>query len=565
MSHSKWFLLSLFLILVSLVIAQPVLTESIGELPENLEDYSASWQDAVSELESRGVIAEGGQLIFEEDRAFFTGQGNFFTRLASNQPRADFVMAGELTFTTSGSDEYESCALLSRVVMHPTENLADRYLVVGLNNENQAFYIDRYGNRSEDYYSAMFRQRVDLSEPHHILFLAVDDTVTVYFDGKLLVENETIDDRSGSYGVGLSGNGSTASCEGKNIWVYEVPVVRPGVCEITSNGTVNRRSGPGANYEWAGTLTSETVLEAVAQTTGTDGFTWWQLEDESWVRDDIVNTRGACRTLPEASDIQAEETAEATETSTVVGNAVAAETQGSGSTETQVDVENVGQTLSDRVEQLNSGDFNCTVRTDQPDFASVRVGPGSNRTAILFLPAARDFRVLGQATSTVDNGQLWWKLDKEEVSSRTSAAELWVAQNQVEATGDCELVPFVEAPPIIQIIATSDVLPESGTWMMDAGTIIVTCSSNIAAYTPDSPPYSVNITVAAGGDVLLINNDRLQRTQPGVYVGRYSTAIEGEMLYQTFTARVVAANQLAVESHSTFQGCDITIYNTIRR
>lgn len=61
----------------------------------------------------------------------------------------------------------------------------------------------------------------------------------------------------------------------------------------------------------------------------------------------------------------------------------------------------------------------CTVTTDRNNVA-VRVGPGTNRATFVFLPSGMDFDVLGKAE--IDD-HMWWKLDKQAVAPKKSAAE----------------------------------------------------------------------------------------------------------------------------------------------
>ncbi len=93
----------------------------------------------------------------------------------------------------------------------------------------------------------------------------------------------------------------------------------------------------------------------------------------------------------------------------------------------------------------------CMISAAEAGTATVRVGPGENRTAITFLPADTLFSVLGVGEAS--DGSQWWKLDKAEVAPQSAAAELWVAQDEVSASGDCAAVGAAEAPPIIPITA----------------------------------------------------------------------------------------------------------------
>jgi len=36
----------------------------------------------------------------------------------------------------------------------------------------------------------------------------------------------------------------------------------------------------------------------IGQATGTDGFVWWQLGNEAWVRSDLVEEAGYCDDVP---------------------------------------------------------------------------------------------------------------------------------------------------------------------------------------------------------------------------------------------------------------------------
>ena len=182
---------------------------------------------------------------------------------------------------------------------------------------------------------------------------------------------------------------------------------------------------------------------------------------------------------------------------------------------------------------------NCTVRVEEERSASVRVGPGTNRTAMLFLPAKHDYKVLGQAQA--NDGAMWWKLDKSEVAPNTAAAELWVSQNEVVASSaDCDQVPNVDPPPIIPIVAATNILPTPGTWNFSAPTIRVDCPGQGSfTVSSDIAPFQMSVDVLNNGAVLLVGGDRLDRTQPGTYVGQFYDSSLGGTL--TFTLRVTAA------------------------
>lgn len=268
--------------------------------PDTLTEHGGEWRDAVAELEALGLIASGGSLVFRENYAFFTGQGSWFTPLARNNPAADFVMAGELSFRVGSSTQAEICTLSSRIVLN-AQGLAVNYIDVGLDNQGRVVVVDVFDQNQPARRASVGIAPLDLSGAHHFLILVQDASLSVYLDGQLVLQDFEVVKRSGMWGIGLEGAGPNARCEGRNIWVYEAIPFTPGLCEISSSGPVNRRSGPGTSFAQAGQLTAGQILLADGRFTGADGLTWWRLEDGTWVREDVVNARGDCRNLPVVS------------------------------------------------------------------------------------------------------------------------------------------------------------------------------------------------------------------------------------------------------------------------
>lgn len=71
-------------------------------------------------------------------------------------------------------------------------------------------------------------------------------------------------------------------------------------CSVNAKSTVNLRSGPGTNFDLAGTLSATETTEADGQFQATDGFTWYRLSDGAWVRSDLVSASD-CSNLAEVS------------------------------------------------------------------------------------------------------------------------------------------------------------------------------------------------------------------------------------------------------------------------
>lgn len=207
--------------------AQPVAVsdEMIGMVDEvvaaftpmrSLSDYGTGWTAAIAELQAANLIPEGGTLLFSEDYAYFTGKGNFYTPLARNAPRTNFVMAAKLLFTPSASTELEMCTLGMRV--NWLGDVTAAYLDVGYTNEGQVFYLDvpQSGEESAGFGNA----EVVGGEAHTFTIIVIGDAMNVYLDGELILDNVLIEVRSGSWGLGLMGQDVTALCEARDIWVY---------------------------------------------------------------------------------------------------------------------------------------------------------------------------------------------------------------------------------------------------------------------------------------------------------------------------------------------------------
>jgi plastocyanin len=74
----------------------------------------------------------------------------------------------------------------------------------------------------------------------------------------------------------------------------------PDVCSISSTNNVNLRSSPSTDGQQLGTLNAGQTATVTGQTTGADGYIWYQLEGGSFVRSDVVTTSGVCGDLPAA-------------------------------------------------------------------------------------------------------------------------------------------------------------------------------------------------------------------------------------------------------------------------
>jgi hypothetical protein len=262
----------------------------------SLTNFGGDSEDTIADLEDLGLIPSGSSLIFGEDYAYFTGQGNFFTPIARNQPSTNIVMGGDLTFQIGDGDELETCTLTSRIETN-SQGTAIKYLDVGLVNDGSVFIFDQFSD-SADPAIGVGETTVDLDEAHNFVLLVIDDKANLFVDGELVIQDFEVVKRSGTYGIALLGKGADAKCEGRNIWAYQIPVSTTGECTVNSSKSVNKRSGPGTSFDNAGQLQAGSDGVVIGQAKGSDGLTWWQLDDETWVREDVVTEVGDCTSIP---------------------------------------------------------------------------------------------------------------------------------------------------------------------------------------------------------------------------------------------------------------------------
>jgi uncharacterized protein YgiM (DUF1202 family) len=72
----------------------------------------------------------------------------------------------------------------------------------------------------------------------------------------------------------------------------------PAVCRIVSQGGVNVRHTPSTSGAIAGSLNDGHTAAVIGQLKDDAGRVWWQLDDYTWVRSDVVGEQGDCTLAP---------------------------------------------------------------------------------------------------------------------------------------------------------------------------------------------------------------------------------------------------------------------------
>jgi hypothetical protein len=218
----------------------------------------------------------------------------------------------------------------------------------------------------------------------------------------------------------------------------------------------------------------------------------------------------------------------------------------------EIDIEDALEEVSGILESFGAADGSaepCFVSTESERTVQLRVGPGTNRSVIAFMPANEEYQVIGRFVA--DDGSVWYQLNREEVLPNSAAAEVWVAQADVDEHGDCEQVSDAAAPPIIPIVnqpqptaepgqtdtadeggsdtggTAATIVPLAGYWIVNlAATSTISClGTNTITFDsneifPDGLSFEVYISsVASDGSSFVMYGDTYVLQSNGFYIG----------------------------------------------
>lgn len=233
----------------------------------------------------------------------------------------------------------------------------------------------------------------------------------------------------------------------------------------------------------------------------------------------------------------------------------------------------------------------CLVSTESERSASLRVGPGENRTSVAFLPAGDEFAVLGQSSD--DDGNIWFKLDKAEAAPKSSANEIWVSSDNVTTSGDCESVVDADAPPVVPIVnappqggdsggggsnppVAGNITPLSGTWTISfsrqtnascEGTGNFVINTNEAWENWSEANYVTRASLSSsGGGTFIFDGIAYRGTGNNRYTGTWSFPDgRNTQLYITVTSPTTMIGQMT--GNATYDGiaCSVTTDASITR
>jgi hypothetical protein len=268
-------------------------TQQLQQLPQ----YAADWQTVIAELQRQDVIGSGGKLLDYRGEQRFQGAANQYIGLAERFPTTNFVLSGNITFTTGSATEFESCSLMGRITAR--DNSITNYMEVGINNGGSLFYFDLLDKTRNQTLNATFRGGILNGTRLHVLAIVFGGRMTVYLNGRNVADNALVGTRRGGFALAYRSQSLAAHCLMENVWVYEIERLPAGPCFITSEYAVNARQGPATTFEASGRLNAYRPAEAVAYARDAFGLRWWRMTNSLWVREDVVGEEGGCDVLPE--------------------------------------------------------------------------------------------------------------------------------------------------------------------------------------------------------------------------------------------------------------------------
>lgn len=199
-----------------------------GELPilanYGLGSSGSAWEPAIEELESLGLIASGGELVYWEEMLNSAFNPGVELDHETPMPRAtNFVMGARLSFRPVAEAGTPLCGLISRA----TENAAgelETFLAVLVTPSDTIAVIELEVPGEEPFlYETGFV--IDFHNPEHIMYIVQGNQLTVFVNGAAVIENLALtfsaEERSSI--ESFIGTNMEHSCVMTGAWAYALP------------------------------------------------------------------------------------------------------------------------------------------------------------------------------------------------------------------------------------------------------------------------------------------------------------------------------------------------------
>jgi hypothetical protein len=268
--------------------------------PIQLVNYAENYRDAMAELQQLRLVASGGGLVFEEDYAFMEREGYFAVPVGRRSPRTNVVMSAEITIIGlprfGKFNNEQGCGIMARVTS--IDEMINGGVEVGLFPSNMVALYD-FNNPANNGWDTDIQY--DHTTSIYLMMILHGTDASIFVNGMQVSERPVrIREVGGMYALNSASDGDLR-CEWHNIWVYEIPEFREGFCEVVSVNGANLRAGPGTDFARSGSLASNTPQQVNGYAQSADGYRWYHLQSDAWVREDVVYIQGDCTSLPETA------------------------------------------------------------------------------------------------------------------------------------------------------------------------------------------------------------------------------------------------------------------------
>jgi hypothetical protein len=298
--------ISLMIVLLLLNVAV-FAQEDETSLPDAWMSLSSVGQEAtivLTELEDDGLIPSGATALFSQSRLSYAGEGVQFSNFGIGTEAMNLLYSATLDFQPQ-SENLEFCGIAARTVREESNRQEgsrslttirlSAYLMIGLDNRGNLFVAD---NQSEDSSATTVPLPDGMIGRIQLTALIMNNLLYVYANNILLIEGLEITEGAGAFAFVYNSSAEETSCLGEMLFAYTFPDVIEMTCTISPIEVANKRQAATVDAQVIGQLLAGDSIEATGQMQGSDGYTWWQLNDGTWVRDDVVLTAGFCRALP---------------------------------------------------------------------------------------------------------------------------------------------------------------------------------------------------------------------------------------------------------------------------
>jgi hypothetical protein len=183
-----------------------------------LEDAFGDAEDAIAELEDLGLISDEGTLLFEEE---MMGSALNSTEMPETYEGGNIVMAALISWRpVEGVDgEYFVCGLIAQSPTDDMDSTKGAMLIVGFDSDSAVAMVEFDLADVDNSIFDVAETEVNIHDPQHILMIVQDDTLMVFVNGELLVEDNTLEMTTGTDEF-FAGYLLDPGCVMTGVWAY---------------------------------------------------------------------------------------------------------------------------------------------------------------------------------------------------------------------------------------------------------------------------------------------------------------------------------------------------------